>query len=264
MDVLNDLYDFYRKYDGIKGYIGSTAKGKLIPYFAVEKTPFPVVIAQYAIHAREYITTYLAMKQIEDFEKRGAVGTVYFIPAVNLDGIEIAALEKPLYKANANGVDLNVNFDAGWGKGKNNLFAPSDANYVGTAPFSESETRALRDFTLFVRADVTLSYHCKGEEIYWNFHQKGKALKRDYALAKHIAAVTGYKIKKTKGSVGGYKDWCIEKIGIPAFTIEVGGDYLTHPVGVENLSEIFEKNKDVIKAVIEKRSIYEKNNGLYA
>lgn len=252
MDVLSELYDFYGNYDGIKGYIGSTAKGKLIPYFAVEKTAFPVVIAQYAIHAREYITTYLAMKQIEDFKTSGKVGTVYFIPAVNLDGIEIALKEKPLYKANACGVDLNVNFDARWGTGKNNLFSPSEENFVGTAPFSESETRALRDFTLFVRADVTLSYHCKGEEIYWYFHQKGKSLKRDYALAKKLAAVTGYKIKKTKGSVGGYKDWCIEKIGIPAFTIEVGGDYLTHPVGIENLEDIFERNKNVINVITEK------------
>ncbi len=260
MNVLSELYDFYGNYDGIKGYIGSTAKGRLIPYFAVEKTTFPVVIVQYAIHAREYITTYLAMKQIEDFKKRGKAGTVYFIPAVNLDGIEIALNEKPLYKANACGVDLNVNFDARWGTGKSNVFTPSDENYVGTAPFSESETRALRDFTLFVRADVTLSYHCKGEEIYWNFYQKGKNLKRDYALAKKIAAVTGYKVKKTKGSVGGYKDWCIEKIGIPAFTIEVGGDNLTHPVGVENLANIFEKNKDVINVITEKRSIYEKHD----
>ncbi len=94
MNVLEELNSFYRSYEGVKGYIGSSEKGKPVYYFAVEKSAYPVVVAQYAIHAREYITTYLAMAQIRDFIARGECGTVYFVPAANPDGIEIALKKK--------------------------------------------------------------------------------------------------------------------------------------------------------------------------
>ena len=69
MNVLDELKIFYKEFSGEKGYIGSTEKGKLIAYFAVRKTSSPKILIQYAIHAREYVTTYLAMKQIKDFDK---------------------------------------------------------------------------------------------------------------------------------------------------------------------------------------------------
>ena len=58
-----------------------------------------------------------------------------------------------------------------------------------------------------------------------------------------MAKVTGYAIKSAPNSAGGYKDWCIEKLKIPALTIEVGNDDLTHPIGEEHLVEIYKQNK---------------------
>lgn len=250
MNVLDELKNFYNKFSGEKGYIGSTEQGKLIPYFIVQKTFKPKVLIQYAIHAREYVTTYLAMKQIKDFDRFGTIGTVYFIPAVNIDGIEIALTQKPLYKANARGVDLNVNFDARWGTGEQNKNVKGDQNYIGEHPFSERESRNLRDFTLAVLPDATISYHCKGEEIYYEFYQYGKALIRDKKIAMAVAQETGYSIKPTPYSSGGYKDWCIEKLKIPALTIEVGEDSLSHPLTKENLGKIYCKNKGVVSAIM--------------
>ncbi len=251
MNVLEKLHNFYLTFNGEKGNIGYTEKGKPIYFFKVEKTPSPHIIVQYAIHAREYITTYLALKQIEDFVCNGKVGCVYFIPAVNVDGIEICLKNKPLYKANANQVDLNVNFDAGWGKGQYNTTVKGDENYVGKKPFSESESKALRDFTLKINPNATISYHSKGEEIYYSFHQTEKMLKRDYSLALKLAKVTGYKVKETPNSFGGYKDWCIKELKIPSFTIEVGKDSLSHPIKEENLNQIYNKNKLVISTLLE-------------
>ena len=250
-NVLTELSEFYKSFDGVKGYIGYSELGKPVFFFAVEKTLYPVIIAQYAIHAREYVTSYLAMRQIELFKKNGRRGTVYFIPAANPDGIEVALIENPLYKANARGVDLNVNFDARWGTGRFNKFRPGDSDYVGESAFSESETRALRDFTLFIRPDSTISYHAKGEEIYWEFYQDEQRRKRDYVLAKKLSDVTGYPLKGAANSAGGYKDWCIEKLKIPAFTFEVGRDELSHPLGKEHAAEITEKNKGVLNAITE-------------
>lgn len=251
MNILEKLYAFYDEFDHGKGYIGFTEKGKPIPYFCLGKSDFPVVLVSYSIHAREYITTHLALEHVKDFYKKGKKGRVYFIPAVNIDGIEIALKEKPLYKANANRVDLNVNFDARWGEGKSNVFYPADENYVGEYPFSESESKALRDFTLYVRPDVTVSYHSKGEEIYWEFYQTGKKRERDYRLAQKLSESTGYPLKTAVGSAGGYKDWCIEKLGIPSFTIEVGKNSLTHPIKESELKDIYQKNKDVINVITE-------------
>ncbi len=250
MNIIERVYDFYSRFKGEKGIIGYTELGKEIPYFKVQKTEFPVVIIQYGIHAREHVTCYLALIQIIDFIKRGKKGTVYFIPAVNVDGIEIALSSKPLYKANARGVDLNVNFDARWGSGQSNTNQPGDENYIGRAPFSESETRALRDFTLAVKPNATISYHAKGEEIYWEFFQDNNCKKRDYKIAKNLAKATEYTIKQTPFSAGGYKDWCIEKLKIPSFTIEAGRDDLLHPLCSKYVFEIYLKNKEVINTLI--------------
>lgn len=252
MDILKELSKFYSEYNGEKFVLGKSTLNKDIYCFKIKKTERPVIIVQYAMHAREYITSYLAIKQIEDFYKKGSNGTVYFIPAINPDGIEICLTIDRLYKANALWVDLNVNFDARWGNGEKNVFFKDRENYVGEKPFSETESRLLRDFTLFIKPDLTLSYHSKGEEIYWEFFQEKERTERDFKFAKAVEICTGYKIKSVKNSAGGYKDWCIDKLKIPALTVEVGNDGLSHPIEKENLPQIYEKNKDVIFALTEK------------
>lgn len=243
MSVLCELEDFYLSFKGEKFIIGRSVENRPIYCFKVQKTIKPIVIMQYAIHAREYITTYLALRQIEDFILNGRKGTVYFIPAMNPDGIVISQTSKPLYKANANGVDLNVNFDARWGQGEKNVKFRGDENYIGEYPFSEPETKVLRDFTLQVKPSLTISYHSKGEEIYYS--------QKDYKLARKLSKATGYKIKQTLSSAGGYKDWCVEKLNISAFTIEVGKDDLSHPIIKEHIRDIYDKNKKVIQTITE-------------
>ncbi len=250
MDVLYDLETFYSGWRKEKGYIGSTVKNRLIPFVAVEKTPSPIILVQGAIHAREFVTARLIMILARRFDAFGKLGKAVFIPAVDLDGIKIAETFGD-YKANANGVDLNVNFDARWSTGKSNVFMKAKQNFVGKAPFSEPESAALRDFTLKVAPDATLSYHSKGEEIYWDFHQTGNSADRDAELAELISASTGYVIKPSGASAGGYKDWCIEKLKIPAFTLEVGEDRLKHPIGKDEVFGIFLKNKNVVSDVLE-------------
>lgn len=256
MNVLQSLKCFYQNYTKRKGIIGHSYLNSPIYYFEVFKMAYPTIIFAYGIHAREYVTTYLAMEQIKHFEKFGKVGRVFFIPAVNPDGINISLTSFPLYKANARGVDLNVNFDALWGSGSQNVFSSGRENYVGKCPFSEIESKSLACFTLDIKPDVTVSYHSKGEEIYWDFHQKGEFAKQCYQLAKVVKGLTGYKIKSGLASAGGYKDWCVKRLKIPALTIEVGRDNLTHPIGQKFLKSIFRKNQWVVNALTEQ--LYEK------
>ena len=215
MGVFRKIENFFSGFNGEKGVLGYSVKGKPIYYFAVKKTAYPKMIFTYAIHAREYVTAYLAIKQIKRFYSRAKYGTAYFIPLVNPDGVEIAENTDRLYKANGRGVDLNVNFDARWGTGEKNVFVSGAENFIGGKPFSEPETMALRDFTLLVNPDITFSYHSKGEEIYWEFFQAEERKVQDRAIAEKVAKITGYAIKSTPNSAGGYKDWCIQKLKIP-------------------------------------------------
>lgn len=222
----------------------------------------PVGLVQYAMHGREFITARLAIAQ---YHMGVAKGSCWFIPLVNPDGallsqIGISSVQDKekmlalnggsedfrLWKANANGVDLNVNFPARWGKGVRNTRNAGAENYIGGKPFSEPETLALKRFTLRIRPDYTVSYHTKGEEIYWYFYQSSRTCPRDRRLAEVLSRSTGYPLAEAKGSAGGYKDWCIQRLKIPSFTIEAGADCFAHPLSESALQDIIEKNRYAI------------------
>lgn len=220
--IYNDVKRFYQSFSGKKCVIGYSCQGREIFAFHVGAHTGRQFIAVYAVHAREWITARLALKHIAIGFKRGGG---WIIPLLNPDGATLSETTCPLWKANARGVDLNCNFDADWGSGRLNTKVRGGENCIGDYPFSEPETIALREFTLKVRPFVTLSFHTKGEEIYWEYGGTG-----DMRGAQIISRVTGYEIKKIFGSAGGYKDWCIQKLRIPAYTIECGSDDLTHPI----------------------------------
>lgn len=251
MNILDLNRKFYKNFKGKKGVIGLSEQSRPIYFYCVERSEYPKIIVQSSIHAREYITAYLTLSLIKRMQKYLQQGSVFFLPILNPDGVNIALNENPLYKANARGVDLNVNFDARWGTGEKNIRNKSSENYIGEYPFSERETRAIRDFTLSIDPDLTISYHAKGEEIYYEFFQEYVDKTRDKILANMIADCTGYTIKSTLNSAGGYKDWCIEKLKIPALTIEVGSDNLSHPIKKSRLRKIYKQNKFVIDKSIE-------------
>ena len=263
MDIFHKIERFYLQTNAEKRVLGYSYFGR--PIYAVKAGEGePVGIAQYAIHGREWITALLALKQYAIGTKKGSC---WFVPLVNPDGAllsETGLLSTPeeyregliaanggvrdfsLWKANGRGVDLNVNFDARWGEGSKNTRSAGRENYIGEAPFSEPETQALEKFTKTIRPDYTLSYHTKGEEIYWRFHQDAQRAKRDASLAKLLAQTTGYAIQEAPGSVGGYKDWCIQQLQIPSFTIEAGKDVWAHPIREDKLDEIYKRNARVI------------------
>lgn len=219
--IFDEVKKFYLSYPGKKCIIGYSFKGREIFAFHVGDSFGRQFIAVYAVHGREWITARLALKHI----KKKVGGGGWIVPLLNPDGAIISQSKSPLWKANARGVDVNCNFDADWGQGRLNTRVRGSENCIGDFPFSEPETAAIRNFTLKVRPYVTLSFHTKGEEIYYEFNGKG-----DRRGAEIIANSTGYEVKKIYGSCGGYKDWCIQKLLIPAYTVECGADKLTHPI----------------------------------
>lgn len=233
------------------------------------------ILIEGGIHAREYPSTLVVVRMIEYMTTQNFdTGGVYAIPLSNpdgarivLDGVDWIKCEKlrnyildindgsdnfDMWKADAMAVDLNVNFDALWGEGSQNVFCVAPGNFVGYYPESEREVRTLIDFSYRVRPDLTLSYHTKGDVIYYGFELlSDEEQARDKQIAEYISTINGYTPVKTEQSVGGYSDWAGEYLKVPAFTIEIAPASVPTPVPLEYVEPAFEANKDVPKSLIE-------------
>lgn len=241
--------------------IGYTLLGRPIPcIFKGSKTGGQTLLHA-SIHAREWVTTPLVIEMMKNYD--GPYG-VWCVPMVNIDGVLLVqqgvgsvpdkylqdflldvnggSSDFSLWKANARAVDLNVNFNARWGEGAQNVFSPAPANYVGTKPFSEDENNALRSLTERVKPSVTLSYHAKGEVIYKGFG----CVDPNIPCAQRISDATGYPLYDSYGSAGGYKDWYVATFQKLGLTIEVGDDGVPYDKLIDYLPQIYQQNKDVL------------------
>ena len=225
--------------------------------FCIERGEGTPILIHGAIHAREHLTADLVIYLARQRIPKGL--RVYFIPMVNPDGVDIALKgtdwlpdgkreqvdsvtpDTRYFKANANCVDLNVNFDANWGHGASNVKTLSFENYIGPYPFSEPESVALRDFTEEVKPKVTIAYHLAGEEIYWGFN----GIYRYREQIERYAKDTGYTLKTSKTSTGGYKDWYTQNFDGIGITVEVGRS-LGYPYPISELDSIIKKNENVL------------------
>lgn len=166
------------------------------------------------------------------------------VPCVNPDGVEIAlngsdsALKyKDLveevsqntdkWQANARGVDINHNFNAGWCELKKrelsrNIKKPAPTRFGGTCPESEPETKALTSLCKNTEFERALALHSQGREIYCSFGEHTPVL--SFRLASVFSQASGYNIgfPEEIATGGGFKDWFIEKFRKPALTIEMG------------------------------------------
>lgn len=196
--------------------------------------------------------------------------TIHFVPNSNPDGVaisqfglsavnnpalraQVAAMSDDLeqWKANARGVDLNRNFDAGWYEFIGAPY-PASERYKGTFPGSEPEAAALIHLTQDYHIKRAISYHTCGALIYWYYKQSGNVLTESQKFAEEISRTTGYYLDDDYIAVdaAGYKDWAVYKIGVPSITIEVGaenGDYI-NPVPQSQFNAIWSRNKNVVYA----------------
>lgn len=262
--------------------IGQSTLGKNILATHVGSFDGTQIIIQGGIHAREYISTLLMIEQARYLNANNLVteGGIYFIFLTNPDGTEIVldginslpceitkqyltiannqSEDFSQYKANVNLVDLNTNFDADWGSGTQNTFCPNTENFIGFYPNSEREVQNLINFTNRIRPSLTISYHSKGEVIYYGFTGESEQnVIRDRSIGEQLSESTGYPLIFTEASSGGYKDWCIRYLQIPSYTIEVGNINLTHPIAEENLPLIFEQNKDIPLLALQLAILYQ-------
>lgn len=199
------------------------------------------------------------------------ISTLFIVPAVDPDGIDLVtgylqsgsffrnalhiAESYPSiafpdgWKANISGIDLNLQYPAEWETARDNkfalgIFSPAPADYVGTAPLTAPESRAMYDFTLAVSPSLTLAYHSQGRVIYWKFLDYEPPQSREYAEL--FSAVSGYSAEETPYASGfaGYKDWFIQSFNRAGFTVEVGLG--TNPLPLSQFDRIYAENLGIL------------------
>lgn len=244
--------------------IGRSVQGRNLWGLTVGSGKRCVLMAA-AFHASEWLTTLVCLRLCEELcyalekeeslcewnVRRAMAGrSIVFVPMVNPDGVEIA-LEDPTrrWQANANGVDLNHNFNAGWEilqqfEREKGIVGPSSRQWGGPHAESEPETKAL--VSLCRRADFrhVVALHSQGEEIYWRYGEHTPS--ESHLMALSMAAVSGYCVGMPTGlaSHGGFKDWFIEEFRRPGFTIELGKG--ENPLPLSDFETIYEKAREML------------------
>ena len=236
-----------------------------------------------AHHANEWITALVLLKYAEDLAKAiqddgilfgqrarnlSEAVTIHLVPMVDPDGVDLVvgairpgnvqydlagrlAADYPGipfpdgWKANLLGVDLNLNYPAGWLQAREIKFSqgfttPGPRDYVGRAPLNQLETQALARLTEELDPALVLAYHSQGKEIYWTF--KDYAVPGARELGEVMARVSGYRLAQVpeNSAYAGYKDWFIQNFRRPGYTIEVGQGQ--NPLPLAQFPEIYRDN----------------------
>lgn len=245
------------------GTLGESVLGRSIPVITLGegKKTFVYVGTH---HAMEWITSVLLLRFINEYAEAYRDGRrvynvhlpylfkerrIIVIPMLNPDGVsyvlEGVREDNPLYsrlermnprhpdyshwQANARGVDLNHNYDAGFLEYKalereSGILGGGPTRYSGECPESEPEVGYLCNYIRFHREEIhaVLTLHTQGEEIYYTSGEE--VTPRSAAMAKALSRLCGYALAKPEGmaAYGGLTDWCIRSLGLPSFTVECG------------------------------------------
>ena len=281
INTLKMLYPFLEI-----GNIGKSVLNKTIPYIRIGYGQ-KEVFYNASFHANESITTTVLMKFIEDYaqtlSKDGKLlnynaseifeqVSLYIVPMVNPDGVDLVtgslknvdnAYKKAQeisnefpnipfpsgWKANIEGVDLNLQFPAGWNQAKEIKYSqgfnkPAPRDYVGDGPLVAPEALAVYNFTLEHNFRLVIAYHTQGQEIYWNFQNINPPMGE--IIGQEFSRVSGYELADVpyNSSFAGYKDWFIQNYNRPGYTIEAGiGE---NPLPIEQFDEIYKDNFGIL------------------
>lgn len=266
--------------------IGSTAFQRPLRTLVIGNGPRKVIYSA-SHHANEWITSLVLLKFAEELaqaiSENGVIfgveaqtiadtATIYMVPMVDPDGVDLVvgaiapgtipyetarALAEfypsiPFpngWKANLLGIDLNLQYPAGWLQAREIKFSqgftrPGPRDYVGRAPLDQLETRALAGYTEYIDPALVLAYHSQGEVIYWQFRNYDVPGARE--LAETFARVSGYALEDTpfESSFAGYKDWFIQEFRRQGYTIEVGQG--ENPLPLSQFDQIYTDNLGIL------------------
>lgn len=277
--LLNGLCARYRFFSAVP--IGCSVLGRPIRGLTFGNGTDRVLMAA-AFHGQEWLTALICLRLCEEIGNALDTGKVLagwnmrralrdrqivWVPLVNPDGVEIAvhgAATAGAYaeqvrdnggdihgrwQANARGVDINHNFNAGFKElqqeeRKKGIVGPAARQWGGPYPTSEPETSALVELCNSVSFRHVVALHSQGEEIYWHYGEHTPPESR--LMASVMAAVSGYTVAAPDGLAahGGFKDWFIDTHHKPGFTVELGKG--TNPLPVTAFESVYQKARDLL------------------
>lgn len=152
-----------------------------------------------------------------------------------------------LWKANANGVDINRNFGAGW-EDIHQKETPGCEFFKGYSADSEPETIALENLVKENDYICILNYHSRGQIIYYDVAGNSDEMsKESQKLAQAVSELNRYQLVNCKDSasvvLGGLGDWAMLTQDTPSITIEMGKN--PSPLGSEEFSSIWHRGREI-------------------
>ncbi len=132
---------------------------------------------------------------------------IYVIPVVNPDGYVYSWTTERNWRKNRRpvglgefGVDLNRNWDFGWGLNSGSSPFPGDITYRGPAPFSEPETQAMRDF-YYERQNLVanIDFHSYSQLILYPYGYSAVDEPADQVLLQQLAVEMANSMQSVNG-----------------------------------------------------------------
>lgn len=214
-----------------------------------EQSGKPGIIFMGGHHAREHLSVEIPLLFLKYFlenydsdpalQRLAETRDIFVVPLVNPDGAEFD-IETGSYKtwrknrsradARCAGTDLNRNYSFMWGTGGSSNNECSDT-YMGPQPFSEPETRAIKNFVEYhPNLKILLSFHTFSELILYPWGHKYDPIEdeRDRqiheTLARTMAGWNGYTPQQSSDlyiASGDTTDWSYGALGLVSFTFEL-------------------------------------------
>lgn len=277
MTLIEDLQEIHHaNTDNVRiSTIGHSEEGRSIPSLVVGEGTYKLLVVA-GTHAREWLTSQLVVELTRAYlKKREFVENteLHVVPMLNPDGIEIASqtflwpwhgwavwrannfiLNSRRWKANAHGIDLNMQFGRDW-ETTASKSKPSYMGYKGAYVEQASEAQAIASYIREIVPDALITYHSSGSVIYWYYGQDEEMTAQHRGYAQGIGSLTGYRLippEKCETPAAGLKDWFVMAFGKPGLTIEIGNIVDGLPLPPQMLPYYIRENKDVFRYLLEK------------
>jgi len=214
--------------------IGASAEGRPITVYRFGSGARPVVLVGGIHGGYEWNTILLAYEAIDYFaahpEQIPPDVSLFIIPSANPDGQFQATQQNGRFtpadvltdtvsgRFNANGVDLNRNWDCEWAA---TAVWRENAVSGGEQPFSEPESIALRDYLLALQPAAVVFWHSAADGVYAAGCPESDILSLE--LAQVYGAAASYPVHDRFDSysiTGDAADWLMQQ-GIPTITVEL-------------------------------------------